>query len=150
MWWGLPTLRKTFFMQELIAKLTAELGIDPKQAEGGLAVVMKFIKEQLGGEEFEKVKEAVPEAEALADAAPGDDAEDGGGLMGIVGSIAGALGGEKLEGVASMAGGFDKLGLDVSMVSQFLPKVMSFIESKGGGSAGDLTAMLEKLFCKDK
>lgn len=129
-------------MNELIAKLTAELGIDPKQAEGGLGVVMKFIKEQLGGEEFEKVKEAVPEAEALADAAPGDDAEDGGGLMGIVGSIAGALGGEKLEGVASMAGGFDKLGLDVSMVSQFLPKVMEFLEAKGGG---DIAKMIEKL-----
>ncbi|MEM9915812.1 MAG: DUF2780 domain-containing protein [Planctomycetota bacterium] len=62
--------------------------------------------------------------------------------MGIVGSVAGALGGEKLEGVASMAGGFDKLGLDVSMVSQFLPKVMEFLESKGGG---DLAKMIEKL-----
>lgn len=129
-------------MNELIAKLSAELGIDPKQAEGGLGVIMKFMKEQLGGEEFEKVKEAVPEAEALADAAPGEDAQDAGGLMGIVGSIAGALGGEKFEGVASMAGGFDKVGLDISMVSKFLPTVMTFLESKGGG---DIAKMIEKL-----
>jgi len=146
----MPLLRKNTTMQELIAKLTAELGIDPKQAEGGLGVIMKFVKEQLGGEEFEKVKEAMPEAEALADAAPGpggEDAEDdsGGGLMGIVGSIAGAIGGEKFEGVASMAGGFDKLGLDVSMVSKFLPTVMSFLETKGGTSGGEIAKMIEKL-----
>ncbi|MEM1028171.1 MAG: DUF2780 domain-containing protein [Planctomycetota bacterium] len=146
----MPTLRKNYAMQELIAKLTSELGIDAKQAEGGLGVVMKFINDQLGGEAFEKVKDAMPEAEALADAAPGseDGGSDsgghsggGGGLMGIVGSVAGALGGEKLEGVASMAGGFDKLGLDVSMVSQFLPKVMEFLESKGGG---EIAKMIEK------
>ncbi|MEM1109770.1 MAG: DUF2780 domain-containing protein [Planctomycetota bacterium] len=132
-------------MQELIAKLTSELGIDAKQAEGGLGVVMKFIKEQLGGDEFEKVKAAVPEAEALADAAPEGsegDGSGGGGLMGLVGSVAGALGGEKLEGVASMAGSFDKLGLDVSMVSKFVPKVVEFLEAKGGG---DLASMIEKL-----
>ncbi|MEO0515462.1 MAG: DUF2780 domain-containing protein [Planctomycetota bacterium] len=136
-------------MNELIAKLTAELGIDPKQAEGGLGVIMKFVKEQLGGEEFEKVKEAMPEAEALADSAPapgsGEGDSGGGGIMGMVGSIAGALGGEKLEGVASMAGGFDKLGLDISMVSKFLPTVMSFLESKGGASGGDLAKMIEKV-----
>ncbi|MEM9915813.1 MAG: DUF2780 domain-containing protein [Planctomycetota bacterium] len=69
----MPTPRKNYAMQELIAKLTSELGIDAKQAEGGLGVVMKFIKDQLGGEAFEKVKDAMPEAESLADAAPGSD-----------------------------------------------------------------------------
>ncbi|MEM9420137.1 MAG: DUF2780 domain-containing protein [Planctomycetota bacterium] len=128
-------------MQELIAKLTAELGIDEKQAEGGLGLIMKLIKDQLGGEDFEKVKEAVPEAEALADAAAEGGGEAAGGLMGVVGSIAGALGGEKFESVASLAGGFDKLGLDASMVTQFLPKVMEFLESKGGG---DLASLVEK------
>ena len=131
-------------MQELIAKLTAELGIDEKQAEGGLGVLLKFAKDKLGGADFEKIKDAVPGAEALADAAPPEAGGDtsGGGLMGIVGSVAGALGGEKLEGVASMAGGFDKLGLDVSMVSQFVPKVLEFLQGKG---AGDIVEMLEKL-----
>ncbi len=133
-------------MNELIAKLTAELGIDAKQAEGGLGVIMKFVKEQLGGEAFEKVKEAVPEAEALADAAPASDkGGEAGGIMGIVGSIAGAIGGEKFAGVASMAGGFDKLGLDISMVSQFLPKVMQYLESKGGASGAEIAKMIEKL-----
>ncbi|MBB6428881.1 DUF2780 domain-containing protein [Algisphaera agarilytica] len=128
-------------MQELIAKLTAELGIDEKQAEGGLGLIMKLFKDQLGGEDFEKIKEAVPGAEALADGAAEGGEGSGGGLMSVVGSIAGALGGEKFEGVASLAGGFDKLGLDASMVTQFLPKVMEFLEAKGGG---DLATLAEK------
>lgn len=133
-------------MNELIAKLTAELGIDESQAKGGLGLLLKMAKEKLGGADFEKIKEAVPEAEALADAAP-DTEEGGGGLMGLVGSIAGSLGGEKLEGAASLAGGFDKLGLDLSMVSKFIPQVMEFIKGKGGG---DVVEMLEKLLSGTK
>lgn len=133
-------------MNELIAKLTAELGIDESQAMGGVGLLLKMAKEKLGEADFEKIKEAVPEAEALADAAP-DTEEGGGGLMGLVGSIAGSLGGEKLEGAASLAGGFDKLGLDLSMVSKFIPQVMEFIKGKGGG---DVVEMLEKLLSGTK
>ncbi|MEM7626751.1 MAG: DUF2780 domain-containing protein [Planctomycetota bacterium] len=129
-------------MQELISKLTAELGINEGQAKGGVGLLLKMAQDKLGGADFEKIKDAVPGAEALADAAPEAGGGESGGLMGMVGSIAGALGGEKLEGAASLAGGFDKLGLDVSMVGKFIPQVLEFLKSKGGG---DIVETLEKL-----
>jgi hypothetical protein len=38
----------------------------------------------------------------------------------------------KVGGIAGLAGGFSKLGLDAGMVTKFVPVILSFVQSKGG------------------
>jgi len=37
-----------------------------------------------------------------------------------------------LGNLASLAGGFSKLGLDSGMIGKFIPIILSFAQSKGG------------------
>jgi hypothetical protein len=46
------------------------------------------------------------------------------------------------SGLAGLAGGFSKLGLDSGMIGKFLPIILSFVQSKGGGG---VKTILEKV-----
>jgi hypothetical protein len=125
---------------ELIDLLTKNLGINEKQATGGAGLLFKQAKDKLGSSDFSKVSAAVPGLDSLMSAAP----KTGGGLFGSLGKLFGS-GGDKagLGSLASLAGGFSKLGLNSGMISKFVPIILSFVQSKGGDS---VKALLEKAF----
>lgn len=57
----------------------------------------------------------------------------------MVGKLAGSLGGgSELGQLASLAGGFEKLGIKPEMIAEFLPVIISFVEKKGGSTVADL------------
>jgi hypothetical protein len=60
----------------------------------------------------------------------------------MLGEGASLLGGssESLEGLAGVAGSFSQLGLDPAMVNQFIPPILSFVESQGGETVRNLLA----------
>lgn len=60
--------------------------------------------------------------------------------MGTLGQMASGMGGSmgQLGTLASLAGGFSKLGLDADMIGKFLPIILSFVQQKGGKDVGDL------------
>jgi hypothetical protein len=69
-----------------------------------------------------------------------------GGLTSALGGVGKMLGGGGggLGGVASLAGSFSDLGMDVGMVQKFLPIVLSYAKSKGGDMvSGLLTSALQ-------
>lgn len=82
-----------------------------EQATGGAGLLLKLAQDKLGGGEFAHIAENVPGIEDMLAAAP---SEGGGGLMGAIGGLMSSVGGGagNLGALASMAGGFDKLGLD--------------------------------------
>ena len=132
-------------MNDLINKLTSELNLDESQAKGGVGMLVKFAREHLGGDEAEEMKAAIPDADEMERAAPEPDAEDEGGIMGMLGDVAGAIGGEKVAGLAGLAGGFSKLGIDMGDVSKFLPMVMDHLKGEGkDGLVQKLMGLLNK------
>ena len=100
------------------------------------------MKDQLSSGEFARVADAVPGVEGLIDAAP----DTGGGLGGLLGGVASALGGSELGNLASLASGFSKLGLDAGMIGKFVPVLLSYLQSQGGG---DLAALVQKVLQGD-
>ncbi|PID43198.1 MAG: hypothetical protein CSB48_06740 [Proteobacteria bacterium] len=132
---------------ELIETLVSQLGVDNDQAKGGAGLLFKMVKDKLAGGEFSQIVDKVPEVEDMISAAPDVDGGDG-GLMGSIGGLMGSLGGNAgaLGTLASLAGGFDKLGLDKGMVSKFIPVVIQFVRDKGGD---DLMALVQKVFSGD-
>jgi len=124
---------------ELVQMLTSQLGITEEQAQGGSGLLFKMAKEKLGSEEFSQVASAVPDVENLISSAP-----ESAGISGALGGLASSLGGGagQLGNLASLAGGFKNLNLDSGMVGKFIPVIMSFVQSKGGGT---VKTILEKV-----
>jgi hypothetical protein len=127
-------------MMELVQQLVAGAGVSQSQAEGGAGLLFELVKKQLSSGDFSKVASAVPGMDGLLDAAP----SSGGGLGGLLGGVASALGGKELGNLASLAGGFSKLDLDAGMISKFVPIVLSFLQSKGGDGLASLVGSVLK------
>jgi len=130
-------------MMELIQQLVTIAGVNEQQAEGGAGLLMGMVRDQLSSGDFAQVAEAIPGVEGLIDAAP---SAESGGLGGLLGGVASALGGSKLGNLASLAGGFSKLDMDAGMISQFIPVILSFLQDKGGDG---LSSMVTKVLQGD-
>jgi hypothetical protein len=123
-------------MKELIDLLTKNLGISGSQAEGGAAVLFKAARDKLGGDEFSKLLGGVPGLGDLMKKAPAA----GGGLGGMLGGLAGAMGGNAGL-IATIVGGFGKLGLKPEDAKKFVPVILDFLRTKVGP---DVVSRLEK------
>jgi hypothetical protein len=123
-------------VKELIDQLTTSLGISGEQAEGGAAVLFKAAKDKLGGEEFGQLLGGVPGLNDLLKKAPAG----GGGLGGLLGGLAGAMGGNAGL-IATVVGGFGKLGLKPEDARKFVPVILGFLRTKVGP---DVVSKLEQ------
>jgi hypothetical protein len=123
-------------MKELIDQLTKSLGVSAAQAEGGAAVLFKAARDKLGGEEFGKLLGGVPGLGDLMKKAPAA----GGGLSGMLGGLAGAMGGNAGL-IATIVGGFSKLGLKPEDAKKFAPVIMGYLRTKVGP---DVVSRLEQ------
>ncbi|MBN2462993.1 MAG: DUF2780 domain-containing protein [Dehalococcoidia bacterium] len=114
---------------ELIEQLVKNLGVSEDAAKGGSGLLFKMAQEKLGSGDFGKVASALPGIDGLIKSAP-----ESGGMLGGIGKLASGLGGGagQLGSLASLAGGFSKLGLDSGMIGKFIPIILSFAQSKGG------------------
>ncbi len=123
---------------ELIQQLMQQVGVNQEQAEGGVGLLLNAAKEKLSGDNFSELTNAIPGADQFMSAAPSEE-DSGGGMMGALGGIASSLGvgGGSLGTVASLLGGFSKLGIDGDSAKQFLPVVQNFLEGKLGGGTMD-------------
>lgn len=129
-------------MNELIAELVKNLGVQQNQAQGGAGLLFKLAQDKLGGD-FSKVAQALPGVQDLIKAAP-----ESGGAAKLFSGLAGALGGGKAAGLAdlgALAAGFSQLKLDSGMIAKFVPIILNFARSKGGA---ELVGLLSKVLQK--
>jgi len=114
---------------ELVDQLVKNLGVSEEAAKGGSGLIFNMAKAKLGAGDFGKVASALPGITDLMNSAP-----ESGGVLGGIGKLASGLGGGagQLGNLASLAGGFSKLGLDSGMIGKFIPIILSFAQSKGG------------------
>ena len=108
---------------------------------GGAGLLFKLAKEKLGDTDFSQIAQHVPGVADLIESAP-----ESGGIAGALGGLASAIGGAgpELGSLATLAGGFSNLGLDSGMIGKFIPLILSFVESKGGGAARGLLEQVLK------
>ena len=123
-------------MKELVDMLTRNLGVNGTQAEGGAAVLFKAARDKLGGAEFDQLLGGLPGLGDLMKKAPAS----GGGLGGMLGGLASAVGGNAGL-IATIVGGFGKLGLTTDHAKKFVPVIIQFLNTKVGP---DVVSKLEK------
>lgn len=101
--------------------ITSQLDVSPEQAAGGAGALLSLASSQLSGDQASELSNMIPGADKLSAAIPT-------GLSGMLTNM------ETINKV------FSTLGMDPSMVSQFIPVIMKFVGNQGA-SAGLMDAL---------
>ncbi len=131
---------------DLIQTLTAQLGVDPSQAQAlagsALGAVRGAVAEQAGPEQAAKIDAAIPELSGWQAAASQVLGGGGGGLMGaaggllgggaggLLGQAAGAVGGAQAAQAAQLAAVVSRLGLDPKIAAMVAPHALAFLRER--------------------
>lgn len=102
---------------DLISTLAAQLGVDPKQAEGLAGSVLGQLQQNLPAEQAASVGAAVPELDAWKQA---------GGDGGALGGLLGALGGDQAALIAKVA----SLGITPDQILAAVPAILAFAKTR--------------------
>lgn len=130
-------------MQEFISMAASKFGLSEDSASGLTGGLLGKLKESVSAEDFSALADKVPGLGDLADAG-GESAEQSGGGGGLLGGLAGALGGgggggllgglaEKAGGAAGIMGLVEKSGLDMSQAGGFVSSLVGWLKEKAGG-----------------
>jgi len=106
----------------MISSLTSGLGLTANQAIGGAGSLLAIAGGNLDADNFKKVKDAIPGADAIMDS----------GL-----ELAG-LDRDKVKSIADMSGSLGKLGLTNDQLTKVSTGVSDFMSKGGNTEAADL------------
>jgi hypothetical protein len=115
-------------MDDLIRRLTKELGVSKEQARGGLVAVLRAGQQNLSRKDFEQFVSEVPGADKLLKNAPPPST-----LSSLAGGLGSLLGGRSAAGRwAGLAASFTELGIDLDTARRFGPIVIDYVRQHGG------------------
>jgi hypothetical protein len=116
-------------MDDLVKQLTKQLGVNKKQAQGGLVAILRAGQRNLNPRDFAEFVRDVPGADKLLKNAPPPSA-----LSSIAGGLGSLLGGRSSTAGrwAGLAASFAELGVDLDTAKKFGPIVMEHVRKHGG------------------
>jgi len=120
-------------MDELIARLVADIGIDRATAEKAVGIILDFLVKEGPADKVQPLLAKLPGAEALMQRTAGES--DAGGMM------AGAMGGVMGAGMRMMSA-----GLSMGQVQSVTRAVIAYTRDKAGEDAvGEMVAAIPGL-----
>jgi hypothetical protein len=120
-------------MEDLIRKLTKDLGVTKTQARGGLVALLREGERNLSGPDFEQFVADIPGADKLLKNAPPPST-----LSSLAGGIGSLFGGRSKVGRwAGLAASFTELGVDIDTAKKFGPIVVEYVRKHGGENLVD-------------
>jgi len=112
----------------LISSITKNIGLTPTQATSGTATILQYAKNQVSDTDYTSLLKNVPALGNLGSSSLTDN------LLGSVSSL------------ESVQTAFKTLGIDPSLISQFVPLIIEYAKSVGGVDSQDiLTGALKGL-----
>ena len=125
----------------LMGMLTSQLGVSDKQAAGGVGSILTYAKSTLSEDKYNTLSSAVPNASSMVAAAPKSS-------TGALSSAMSSFGGKKSStgAMAGLASQFSSLGLDTSMISKFVPIIISYFQKSDSKNSSSATNILMGLF----
>jgi len=115
-------------MDDLIRKLTKDLGVSKDQARGGLVALLRAGQQNLSRQDFEQFVADVPGADKLLKNAPPPST-----LSSFAGGLGSLLGGRNGPGRwAGLAASFTEIGVDLETAKKFGPIVIEYVRQHGG------------------
>jgi hypothetical protein len=104
-------------MDELINRITTNVGIDAEKARGAVRVVLSFLKQEGDQAKVATLLEKLPGAASYAD----DSGDGGGGLGGMMGG-----------GVMAALGQLQALGLGMGEIQAVTQEIVDFARERAG------------------
>jgi hypothetical protein len=120
----------------MVENLTSALGVTPEQAQGGLAALFNFAKQNVSQEQFDALASQIPGLDSVMQYLPAIAAASEGGLGGLIDKAAGMN--ESLGQINNLKKQFDTLGLDTSMIQQYTQQASSYLDTPEGQEAKSL------------
>jgi hypothetical protein len=115
-------------MDDLVKRLTKELGVTKKQAQGGLVALLRAGEQNMARRDFDQFVADIPGADKLLKSAPPPSTLSS--LAGGLGSLFGGRGGAGRW--AGLAASFTELGVDIDTAKKFGPIVIDYVRHHGG------------------
>ncbi|TWU41607.1 hypothetical protein Q31b_30580 [Novipirellula aureliae] len=119
-------------MDELIQKLTTQLGIPAGVANAAIGQAMAMLKEKVGDDLFSKVSGAIPGAENAASAAKDAATSSSGGMMGALSGAASKMFGGGAGEAMELGASLKSAGLNSDQMGGFAQTLIDFIKDKLG------------------
>ena len=121
----------------LVNLLVQQLGVSHQQASGGAGIIFAMAKQSMSPSSFGQISQAVPGMSQLLSAAPILKAATP--AKGLIGSVANSLGaGNNVGRMLTMANSFQSIGLNSTMVRQFIPIILQYVQTQGGPATTSL------------
>lgn len=115
-------------MDDLVKRLTKELGVTKKQAQGGLVALLRAGEQNMARRDYEQFVADIPGADRLLKAAPPPST-----LSSLAGGLGSLFGGRSSAGRwAGLAATFTELGVDIDTAKKFGPVVIDYVRHHGG------------------
>ncbi len=128
-------------MNELIKRLTKELGVNKNQAKGGLIALLRAGQQNMSRADFDEFVRDVPGADKLLREAPPPSV-----VSSLAGGLGSLLGGKSGRGRwAGLAASFTELGVDLDTAKKFGPIVIDYVKHHGGEDLVDKLKVALKL-----
>ena len=128
-------------MEELVARITAAVGIDESTAHTAIGVILGFLNKEGPSDAVGQVLAAIPGAEeflagrsdpdAAGDTAGGLGGMLGGGLGGLAGAVGGLMGGQT-GGLMAAASELMSAGLDMGQIQGVSQEVIGYARERAG------------------
>lgn len=117
----------------LLDMITSNLGVTKEQAQGGMAALFNYAKENISAEQFATLSQQIPGLESLMRYLPALSGSSEGGTGGLLDMAAGYS--DKLGQLKDLKEQFDSLGLDPSMISEYAEQAQSYLDTPEGEKA---------------
>jgi hypothetical protein len=128
-------------MDELIARLVADVGIERATAEKAVGIILEFLVKEGPADKVQPLLAKLPGAEALMQKAASEN--EGGGMM--AGAMGGAMGGV-MGGVMGAGMRMMSAGLSMGQVQSVTRAVIAYTREKAGEDAvGEIVAAIPGL-----
>jgi len=119
-------------MDDLVKRLSKELGVTKKQAQGGLVALLRAGKQNMVRSDFEQFVADIPGADKLLAKAPPPST-----LSSLAGGLGGLFGKNSPGRWAGLAASFTELGVDIDTAKKFGPVVIDYVRHHGGENLVD-------------
>ena len=116
---------------DMISSVSESVGIDKSQAEGSLASVFNYAKENISAEQFSGLSDSLPGLDSLMGAVPDiSEMTSEGGLGGLMDKAANYN--DSLKAVNELKKQFEALGLSSEMIMKVVDSAKAYLDTDEG------------------
>lgn len=120
-------------IEGLIRSLTSNLGVTTEQAQGGIAAIFNYAKQNVSPEQFASLAAKIPGLDSVMQYLPKISEAKESGLGGLLDMASGMS--EQLSQANDLKKQFDTLGLDTNMISSYVNQASSYLDTPQGAEA---------------